>query len=167
MKKILLSVSIVLCFSSVAFSQLSLNIKGWEIPDISIFELKSETKEAIDGFWIKVAEFDLGNVDKKPAIFLRSKKDAENKSDMFCEVRKAKRFSVGDKIFAYTFQCDLLSITETNRENITLRSKSYLGAMTEFFYYDEDGDGIFKHRVNIWQKKFKIIGLPDWTKIQN
>ncbi len=166
MKKILLFVFVILHFSGNAFSQeKSVKEEGWELPDVSTFELKSEINKEVDGFWVKVSEFDLEKVDKKPAIFLRSKKDTENKSEMFCEVRKAKSFSIKDKIFLHSFQCVLFSIDEQTMSGKGIfRSKNYYGAMVEFYYFDEDGDGKFETRYSISGMEIK---LPNWAKIQN
>ena len=85
---------------------------------------------------------------------------------MFCEVRKSKYFSIGDKVFAHSFQCVLFSIDEQKMSgNSIFRSNNYYGAMTEFYYFDNDGDGKFETRYS--SSGNMKIKLPDWVKIQN
>lgn len=148
MKKLVLIVFILSCFSYSFGQEKLVNEEGWELPKTG--EVEKEREIVIED--IKVTENTL-NVESKPIITLRE-------SDS-CEIRRAISYQVKNRIFAYKFSCVPFTDIGFRIKNYTFSRKSYAGAMFHFYYLDEDGDDLFEIRYSSLKT---IETLPNWVK---
>lgn len=136
------------------------NVKkdGWIVPGLDDFRQEAQVIEKdIEGIRV------IHHILKSPAeIFVdangrRVELFAKRKSkDRIFSVRNFSAYEIKGRIFAYSVS--LVPIDLTRRGNLIY--KSYIGAMYDLFYLDEDGDGIFESRYG----GLPLPKLPDWVR---
>ena len=65
-----------------------------------------------------------------------------------CEFTTLRSYEFQGRIFAVSGQCVVFSLSVSRNKHLTITSKNYMAAITQYTFYDKDGDGKFETRYN-------------------
>jgi hypothetical protein len=135
-----------------------MKIGGWIVPGRDDFKRESKViKENIEGFEVtrrileSPTEIFVDVSGKTVELFARRKSDSR-----IFSVGGFSMYEMNGRVFAYSVS--LVPIDITRRGNRYY--KSYIGAMYDLFYLDEDGDGNFESRYG----GLPLPKLPEWAR---
>ena len=111
---------------------------GWRVPNIQRLKVTNEAVEDHEGRTVRRRDYLLG----------RTKPVTRIGKNHYCEFATLSGYQYRGKTFAISGQCGCFKLDVSRLKKYTVYEKSYAACVTNYTFYDQDGDGRFESRYN-------------------